>query len=75
MFKQTTQRLYKLLGKTKLEDLPPAWQGPMDRVLNQQEQADPNFKFAEIRYHAEPKVLPLTLPTTTRAIRKTYSRA
>lgn len=42
MFKQTTQRLYQLLGKTKLEDLPPSWQGPMDRVLQRQEQAVSN---------------------------------
>ncbi|KAJ5883458.1 uncharacterized protein N7473_010344 [Penicillium subrubescens] len=49
MFKQTTQRLYQFLGKTKLEDLPPSWQGPMDRVLKSEEQKNPNFKFAEIR--------------------------
>ncbi|KAI1829066.1 hypothetical protein NUH16_011041 [Penicillium rubens] len=49
MFKQTTQRLYKLIGKTKLEDLPVTWQGPMDQVLQQQEKANPNFKCAEIR--------------------------
>lgn len=42
MFKQTTQRLYQLLGKTKLEDLPPSWQDPMDRVLRRQEQAVSN---------------------------------
>lgn len=41
MFKQTT-RLYQLLGKTKLEDLPPSWQGPMDRVLKREEQGVSN---------------------------------
>ncbi|OGM43842.1 hypothetical protein ABOM_007551 [Aspergillus bombycis] len=39
MFKQTAQRLYKLIGKTRLEDLPVSWQGPIDQVLQQQEKA------------------------------------
>jgi hypothetical protein len=39
MFKQTTQRFYKLLGKTKLGDLLPLWQGPIDRVLKREKQA------------------------------------
>lgn len=49
MFKQTKQRLYQFIGKVKLSDLPTAWQNPVDSVLLNQEQADPDFKFAEIR--------------------------
>ncbi|PYI02932.1 hypothetical protein BO78DRAFT_350731 [Aspergillus sclerotiicarbonarius CBS 121057] len=49
MFKQTAQRLYQLIGKTKLEDLPTGWQAPIDHALREQEQANPDFKCAEIR--------------------------
>ncbi|PYI02370.1 hypothetical protein BO78DRAFT_454160 [Aspergillus sclerotiicarbonarius CBS 121057] len=49
MFQATTRRLYQLIGKTKLTDLPPEWVSPVYDVLESEENADPNFKNAEIR--------------------------
>ncbi|KAJ5677297.1 uncharacterized protein N7477_002930 [Penicillium maclennaniae] len=49
MFKQTQQRLYKVIGKVKLADLPIKWQFPVDTTLLNEEQANPDFTFAEIR--------------------------
>ncbi|GFF98175.1 hypothetical protein IFM53868_09675 [Aspergillus udagawae] len=49
MFQSTTRRLYQLIGKTKLTDLPLEWQGPVSQVLAEEETADPNFKNVEIR--------------------------
>jgi hypothetical protein len=39
MFKPTKQRLYQLVGKTKLKDLPPTWQNPVDGAIKQEEKA------------------------------------
>ncbi|KAJ5184186.1 hypothetical protein N7492_001802 [Penicillium capsulatum] len=49
MFKATTARLYQLVGKTKLNDLPFEWRSPVSGYLDGEEKADPNFKNAEIR--------------------------
>jgi hypothetical protein len=39
MFKSTAQRLYKIVGKTKLNDLPPEWQAPVSQFLDAEEKA------------------------------------
>jgi hypothetical protein len=39
MFKSTAQRLYKIVGKTKLSDLPPEWQAPVSQFLDAEEKA------------------------------------
>jgi hypothetical protein len=39
MFQSTTRRLYQLIGKTKLTDLPPEWQAPVSQVLEAEEKA------------------------------------
>ncbi|KAL4891345.1 hypothetical protein BDV59DRAFT_182278 [Aspergillus ambiguus] len=49
MFQSTTRRLYQLIGKTKLTDLPLEWQAPVSQVLDAEEKTDSNFKNAEIR--------------------------
>ncbi|KAJ5203001.1 hypothetical protein N7449_005080 [Penicillium cf. viridicatum] len=49
MFKSTQQRLYKIVGSTKLSDLAPEWQTSVSRFLDAEEKADPKFKNAEIR--------------------------
>ncbi|KMK55498.1 hypothetical protein Y699_09507 [Aspergillus fumigatus Z5] len=51
MFQSTARRLYQLIGKTKLTDLPPEWQTPVSQVLDAEEKADPDFKNVEIRPH------------------------
>ncbi|RAL03697.1 uncharacterized protein BO80DRAFT_442279 [Aspergillus ibericus CBS 121593] len=51
----TTRRLYQLIGKTNITDIPPEWVSPAYDVLEMEENApmksnqDPNFKNAEIR--------------------------
>jgi hypothetical protein len=37
MFQSTARRLYQLIGKTKLTDLPLEWQGPVSQVLAEEE--------------------------------------
>jgi hypothetical protein len=39
MFQSTARRLYQLIGKTKLTDLPPEWQTPVSQVLDAEEKA------------------------------------
>ncbi|KAL4912596.1 hypothetical protein BDW62DRAFT_17856 [Aspergillus aurantiobrunneus] len=49
MFKATARRLYQLVGKTKLSDLPAEWQATVGHVLDTEETTDAKFKNAEIR--------------------------
>ena len=47
----TARRLYQLVGRTKLTDLPAEWQGPVSQVLDAEEKAVSHLSIGDLAYY------------------------